>query len=204
MRRTYNQKTQQLVTLAKDGDESALDQLCRVYSERVRWMVRLRMNKELRSKLESMDLAQDVLIHALRGLGDFTYKNEGDFIRWLSKIAQNALRDNLDKLHADKRNVRKELPLDGYRSTTNSRFVGSPGPIDITTPSMIMSKREDLAKLEKAIDMVKPEYREVIVLTKIEGLSYREIGDRLTKSDDAVRMLLSRAMASLTIVFKRL
>ena len=204
MRRTYNQKTQQLVTLAKDGDESALDQLCRVYSERVRWMVRLRMNKELRSKLESMDLAQDVLIHALRGLGDFTYKNEGDFIRWLSKIAQNALRDNLDKLHADKRNVRKELPLDGYRSTTNSRFVGSPGPIDITTPSMIMSRREDLAKLEKAIDMVKPEYREVIVLTKIEGLSYREIGDRLTKSDDAVRMLLSRAMASLTIVFKRL
>ena len=204
MRRTYNQKTQQLVTLAKDGDESALDQLCRVYSERVRWMVRLRMNKELRSKLESMDLAQDVLIHALRGLGDFTYKNEGDFIRWLSKIAQNALRDNLDKLHADKRNVRKELPLDGYRSTTNSRFIGSPGPIDITTPSMIMSRREDLAKLEKAIDMVKPEYREVIVLTKIEGLSYREIGDRLTKSDDAVRMLLSRAMASLTIVFKRL
>ena len=204
MRRTNNQKTQQLVTLAKDGDESALDQLCQVYSERVRWMVRLRMNKELRSKLESMDLAQDVLIHALRGLGDFTYKNEGDFIRWLSKIAQNALRDNLDKLHADKRNVRKELPLDGYRSTTNSKFVGSPGPIDITTPSMIMSRREDLAKLEEAIDMVKPEYREVIVLTKIEGLSYREIGDRLSKSDDAVRMLLSRAMASLTIVFKRL
>jgi len=204
VKRTNNQKTQQLVTLAKDGDESALDQLCQVYSERVRWMVRLRMNKELRSKLESMDLAQDVLIHALRGLGDFTYKNEGDFIRWLSKIAQNALRDNLDKLHADKRNVRKELPLDGYRSTTNSKFVGSPGPIDITTPSMIMSRREDLAKLEKAIDMVKPEYREVIVLTKIEGLSYREIGDRLSKSDDAVRMLLSRAMASLTIVFKRL
>jgi len=162
------------------------------------------MNRELRSKLESMDLAQDVLIHALRGLGNFTYKNEGDFIRWLSKIAQNALRDNLDKLHADKRNVRKELPLDGYKSTTNRRFVGSPGPIDITTPSMIMSRREDLAKLEKAIDMVKPEYREVIVLTKIEGLSYREIGDRLSKSDDAVRMLLSRAMASLTIVFKRI
>ncbi|MFC1633528.1 sigma-70 family RNA polymerase sigma factor [Planctomycetota bacterium] len=204
MRRTYNQKTQQLVTLAKDGDESALDQLCQVYSERVRWMVRLRMNRELRSKLESMDLAQDVLIHALRGLGDFTYKNEGDFIRWLSKIAQNALRDNLDKLHADKRNVRKELPLNGDRSTTNSKFVGSPGLIDVTTPSMIMSRREDLAKLEKAIDMVKPEYREVIVLTKIEGLSYREIGDRLSKSDDAVRMLLSRAMASLTIVFKRL
>ena len=204
MRRTYNQKTKQLVTLAKDGDESALDQLCQVYSERVRWMMRLRMNKELRSKLESMDLAQDVIIHALRGLRDFTYKNEGDFIRWLSKIAQNALRDNLDKLHADKRNVRKELPLNGYRSITNSRFVGSPGPIDITTPSVIMSRKEDLAKLEKAIDELKPEYREVIVLTKIEGLSYREIGSRLCKSPDAVRMLVPSAMAELTTVFMRI
>lgn len=203
MRCSFNQKTQQLLTLAKDGDESALNQLCRVYSERVRWMVRLRMNKDLRSKLESMDLAQDVLINALHGLGDFTYKNEGDFIRWLSKIAENALRDNLDKLHADKRNVRKELPLDGHRSTT-SRFVGNPGPIDTTTPSMIMSKSEDLAKLEKAIDELKPEYREVVILTKIEGLSYREIGDKLSKSADAVRMLVSRAMASLTIIFKRI
>ena len=201
---TLGQKTQELVTLAKHGDKSALNQLYRAYVERVRWMVRFNMSKELRARLESMDLVQDALVHALKGLGDFTYKNEGDFVRWLSKIAQNALRDNLDKLHADKRNVRKELPLDGYRSTTNSGFVGSPGPIDITTPSMIMSRREDLAKLEKAIDMVKPEYREVIVLTKIEGLSYREIGNRLCKSPDAVRMLVPSAMAELTTVFMRI
>ena len=95
MRPNFDPKTQQLVALAKDGDQLALDQLCRVYAERVRWMVRLRMGKELRSKLESMDLAQEVFIHALEGLGDFTYENEGDFVRWLSKIAENAFRDNL-------------------------------------------------------------------------------------------------------------
>jgi len=201
----YNDKheTQRLITLAKDGDESALIQLCRIYSERVRWMVRLRMNKELRSKLESMDLVQDVLIHALRGLGDFTYENEGDFIRWLSKITQNALRDHLDKLHADKRDIRKEFPLVDQQSAT-SRYVENPGPIDMTTPSVILSKGEDLAKLEKAIDTLKPEYKEVVILTKIEGLSYSQIGNRWNKSADAVRMLLSRAMAALTTAFRNI
>ena len=41
----------------------------------------------------------------------------------------------------------------------------------------------------------------MIVLAKIEGLSYKEIGERLGKSADAVGMLLSRAMIALTIAF---
>ena len=201
---TYSHKTRQLVILAKEGNESALSQLYMVYAERVRRILRLRMGKELRPKLDSMDLVQDALLSALGGIGDFTYKNEGDFLRWLSRIAQNALRDNLDKLHAAKRDIRKEVRLDNYRPTTGFGFVGTPGAIEATTPSAIMSKKEDLDKLEKAIDELKPEYREVIVLTKIEGLSYKEIGRRLCKSPDAVRMLVPSAMAELTTVFMRI
>jgi len=201
---TFSHKTQQLVALAKGGDESAVDQLCRVYTERIRWMVRLRMGKELRRRLDSMDVVQDVLIHALGGITDFTYENEGDFVRWLSRIAENALRDNWERLHAEKRDIRKEVRLDNYRPTTGVGFVGTPGAIEATTPSAIMSKREDLDKLEKAMDELKPEYREVIVLTKIEGLSYREIGNRLGKSPDAVRMLVPSAIAELTTVFMRI
>ena len=204
MRYSCNHKTRQLVALAKGGDESAVDQLCRVYTERVRWMVRLRMNKELRRKLDSMDVVQDVLIHALGGITDFTYENEGDFVRWLSRIAENALRDNWERFHAEKRDIRKEVRLDNYRPTTGVGSVGTPGAIEATTPSVIMSKKEDLDKLEKAIDELKPEYREVIILTKIEGLSYREIGNRLCKSPDAVRMLVPSAMAELTTVFMRI
>jgi len=165
-------------------------------------MVRLRMSKELRSKLESMDLVQDTLIHAFSGLDEFTYKNEGDFVRWLSKIAENELRGSLRKLHADKRDIRKEVRLDNYGPTTGGDFAGTRGPIDATTPSVIMSRKEDFDKLEKAIDELKPEYREAIVLTKIDGLSYKEIAARLDKSSDAVRKLVSRAMAELTVAFR--
>ena len=201
MRDSLTNKTQHLVALAKDGDESALNQLWKVYGPRVHWIMRFRMGRELRSKLDSMDLAQDALVSALEGLGEFTYKNEGDFLRWLSKIAENRLRDNLDKLHADKRDIRKEVRLDDYGPTTAGGFVRTPGPIDATTPSVIMSRKEELDKLEKAIDQLKPEYRKVIVLAKIDGLSYKEIGDRLGKSTDAVGHLLSRAMVALTDTF---
>jgi len=195
-------KTQQLVALVKGGDASALDQLCRVYAERVRWMVRLRMGKELRRNLDSMDVVQDVLIHALGGITDFTYENEGDFVRWLSRIAENALRDNWKRFHAEKRDIRKEVRLNDRGPTTGGRSGGAPGPIDATTPSVIISRKEDLARLEQAIDELKPEYREVIVLTRIEGLSYQEVGNRLSKNSEAVRKLVFRAMSALTRIYE--
>jgi len=194
-------KTQQLLALAKDGNESAISQLWKVYGARVHWIMRLRMGRELRSKLESMDLAQDALVSTLEGLRNFTYKNEGDFLRWLSTIAENRLRDNLDKLHADKRDIRKEVQLGPYGPTTSSEAISAPEPIQATTPSVILSNKEDISKLEDAIDQLKPEYRDAIILAKLDGLSYKEMAERLGKSNEAARKLVSRAMAALTSVF---
>jgi RNA polymerase sigma-70 factor (ECF subfamily) len=188
--------------MVRGGDESALNQLCKVYGPRVHWIIRLRMGKELRSKLESMDMVQDTLVQALNGISDFTYKNEGDFVRWLSTIAENVLRGNLKKLHAGKRDIRREVSLEGYAAINGSRFIRDPGPIDTATPSVIMSRKEDLTQLEKALDKLKPEYKEAIILTKIERLSYTEISERLGKSNEAVRKLISRAILALANVFE--
>jgi RNA polymerase sigma-70 factor, ECF subfamily len=195
-------KTQQLVALAKGGDGPALNRLCEVYGERVRWIVRLRMGKELRSKLESMDVVQDVLASALKDLEGFTYRDDGDFLRWLSRITENRLRDNVDRLHTHKRDIRREVRPDKHGPSSAGRSLGVRGPVEATTPSMIMSRREELDELAKAMDELKPEYKEVIVLTKIEGLSYQEIAGRLGKSDEAVRKLVSRGMSVLTSVFE--
>ncbi|MBW1851421.1 MAG: sigma-70 family RNA polymerase sigma factor [Deltaproteobacteria bacterium] len=202
MKFTVDQKTQHLVALAQDGGESALNQLCKVYGPRVLWIIRLRMGREIRSKLESMDLVQDALMSALKDLGTFKYKTEGDFLRWLSRIAENRLRNQLQRLHANKRDIRKEVQLNDYRPTVEDSFVAALDIVDTTTPSAIMSKREDLDKLAKAIDVLKPEYRQVIVLTKIDGLSYKEIGEKLGKSSEAVRKLVSRALEELISIFE--
>ncbi|MFC1634691.1 sigma-70 family RNA polymerase sigma factor [Planctomycetota bacterium] len=203
MRHTGIRKTQELVVLAQGGDNSALDQLCRVYGERVHRIVRFRMGRELRGKLESMDLVQDAFVAAVRDLGDFEYRDEGDFLRWMSKIAENRIRDNLKRLHADKRDICREVPNDHSISIAGDSPARMPEPIRTTTPSVIMSISEELDKLENAMNLLKPEYREVIVLNQIEGLSLKKIGDRLGKSPDAVRMLAARAMAALTSAFER-
>ncbi len=196
-----DQKTQQLVALAKEGNQPALNQLCSVYGERVRRIIRFRLDTKLRPKLDSIDLVQDALILALGGLKDFTYRNEGDFLRWLSRIAENKLRDISKKFYADKRDIRKEISFKQERSSTDGWFFGAAEPIGTTTPSVIMRKKEALDRLEKALDTLKPEYREVIMLKRIEGLSHAEIAERLNKSTNAVPMLLFRAMAALTIAY---
>ena len=204
MMQTAQDKTQHLVLLAKEGDESARNQLCGVYVERVRRIVRLRMGGELRSKLESMDIVQDSLMSALRDLKDFNYSNEGDFLRWLSKIAENQIRGNLDQLHAAKRDMRKEVPLE--QRSTHTRNSGGQAlyPVSQTTPSLIFSRREDLDKLEHAMDLLKPAHRQVIILARIEGLAHKDIAARMDKSPDAVGMLLSRALLALTKAFEGL
>ena len=60
-----------------------------------------------------------------------------------------------------------------------------------------MSRREDMNKLEKAMDKLRPEYKEVIILAKMEGLSGRELAEKLGKEPGATRALLSRALAAL-------
>ena len=196
-----NEKTQYLVALAKGGDQSALNKLCCVYSERVRRIIRFRLNQKLRSKLDSVDVVQDVLIQAMGGLKDFTYRSEGDFLRWLSRIAQNKLRDIFDEFRADKRDIRREIPLKEEKRSTGGAHAGPIGPIGTTTPSVVMCRKEAIDRLENALDRLKPQYKEVIILKRIEGLSYAEIAERLGKSPEAVGMLLSRAMTALTIAY---
>jgi RNA polymerase sigma-70 factor (ECF subfamily) len=196
-----NEKTQHLVALAKEGDQTALNQLCCVYSERVRRIIRFRLDRKLRSKLDSVDVVQDVLLLATGGLKDFTYRSEGDFLRWLARIAENKIRDIFDEFHTEKRDIRKEIPFKEQGRSTGGTRNTALGSMRAPTPSVIICKKEALDRLEKALDELKPEYKEVVVLKRIEGLSYAEIGERLGKSAKAVSMLLYRAMTALTIAY---
>ena len=198
-----NHRTQNLVALAQAHDKPALEQLCRIYGERIRRIVRMRMGAELRAKLESVDIVQDTMACAVRDLSGFTYKNEGDFLHWLSKIAENRIRDNLDKLHAGKRDICREVSLDRPVTSVGNRPMAPADPIVTTTPIVIFTRQEEYNRLEKAMDKLKPEHREIIILAKIEGLSYNQIGERLDKSPNAVGVLLSRAMLALANSFEQ-
>jgi len=196
------QNTHQLVSSAQKGDRSALEQLCNVYAERIRRIVRLRVGPELRAQLESMDLVQDALIAAVTSLKDFKHHDDGDFMRWLAKIAENRIRDRVDHIHAAKRDIRRQVRLEGGENESSSRKLNLSVPVVTTTPSVLLARREELDRLEKAMHRLRDDYREVLILAKIEGLSHEQISDRMNKSPAAVAKLLSRAIVALANEFE--
>lgn len=196
--------TQVLVEQVRQGDEDALQELCRRYQRRVLAAVRLRLGAGLRRKLESRDIVQEVMIDALRHVRTFDFKTEGAFLHYLNRVVINKIRDEADRWNAQKRNVGREVSLGKARSS------GSENPLDsledrmVPTPSKIVSLREDLGLLERAVDCLGREsedHRDLIIAVKLEGKSYAEIAEEKGISVDAVRMRVKRAVLALTKVF---
>jgi RNA polymerase sigma-70 factor (ECF subfamily) len=150
-----------------------------------------------------MDLVQEALIEAVKDIGDFTYSSKGDFFCWLSRIVENTIRDNVDRIHAAKRDVRRQVSLEKMAERTDRLRADAGLPVVTTTPSVILSLREEFDRLERAMDRLKPQYRDVLVLAKIEGLSCKEIAAMQNKRPAAVAMSLSRAIVAVTNLFER-
>jgi RNA polymerase sigma factor (sigma-70 family) len=115
---------------------------------------------------------------------------------------ENRIRDQIDRFRASKRDHRREGPQVGSHSTDSSNPVDIPDKSGLPSPSQALILTEDLARLEKAMDQLPPESRELIVAVKIEGQSYQEIGAIVGKTADAVRMQVNRAMTALTKAFQ--
>ncbi len=58
---------------------------------------------------------------------------------------------------------------------------------------------EEAERLGSALERLDADHREVIVLRKLEELSFQDVAARMGRSEDACRMLLARAMVALTL-----
>jgi RNA polymerase sigma-70 factor, ECF subfamily len=196
--------TQILLQRVQTGDKESLNELYNRYLMRVLAAVRARLGAELRGKLESWDVVQDALLASLKNVQAFNPSSEGAFLNWLAKIVENRIRDQLDHFRAEKRDHRLEAPLAGPRSDESSVPLDIPDKGGMPSPSQVLILSEDLARLEKAMDQLPVELRELIVMVKIEGQSYQEIALSTGKSPDAVRMQVNRASLALTKAFRAL
>jgi len=196
--------TQVLLQRFQTGDSDALNELYSRYLNRVLAAVRARLGAELRGKLESCDILQDALLASLKNVPSFNQTEEGAFVNWLATVVENRIRDHLDYFRAGKRDHRLEKPLPGARSDESAAPLDIPERNCAPTPSQALMLSEDLARLEKAMDQLPGESRELIVAVKIEGRSFQEIAQASGKSPDAVRMKVKRALVALTNAFRTL
>jgi RNA polymerase sigma-70 factor (ECF subfamily) len=196
-------EAQHLVEQASHGDPIAVQALLERYLPGLRAFIRLRVGEVIREKESTSDLAQSVCLEVLAHMDRFQYRGEVGFKNWLFTTALRKIANRYKYYGADKRDVAREVS-----AVTPPGSSGSAANLlecyhSFYTPSQDAMQREEVARIEGAFDQLPENYREVITLSRVVGLSRAEIAAELNTTEDTVRGLLSRALSRLSTILDR-
>jgi len=173
-----------LVRAAQGGHTRAFERLIAAHIPQVRRFARAFAHTDA----EADDLAQEALVKVYRSIGGFRFQSS--FTTWLFAVVRNTFLD-IRKSRAQQERAAEE-PL-GPRHLAG-------GASEPTAEAALLAE-ERRARLWAAVERVPAEFRVVLVLFDIEGLSYEEIGavekvplgtvkSRLSRGRDHLRRLL--------------
>jgi len=173
-----------LVARARDGDVRARDVLVERYADRVARIA----HRRLRDPEEARDAAQEVFLKAFRSAG--SYRPQGQVYTWLYRIAVNHC---LNKLRRRRivRFLRWTDPADPDETPPFDP------PDETPDAAAALATREQWRTTRQAIAALPENQRAVLILTRFEGLSYRQIAEVLGITEGAVESRLFRAMRRL-------
>lgn len=172
-----------LVERARVGDVSAFDVLVhRHYGKVFSVAYAKTANRET-----AEDLAQEVFLRAYLSIDGLT--NTDRFAAWICQITRNLAEDWRRQNHEAVRLVRlvsvEQATLENVEDTT------------IEPASTRVHNQEQLIQLERALQRLTPEAREVVLLHYVEKMNPREIGTMLGVHRTTIRYHLKRAMDDL-------
>ncbi|MGH9827816.1 MAG: RNA polymerase sigma factor [Blastocatellia bacterium] len=179
--------THDIVRRVKDGDRDAFSDLFAKYRNRLAVVVHFRLGQDLRRFVDVDDVLQEALLEAYKDIEKFEYRGPGAFMNWLARIADHVIAD----LARSQGRAKRAAEVVRFRSEGNPE---GPEPVDSITPSRIFRENEELAQLIAKLNKLPEDYRIAIVLAKIEGVTTRELAERLGKSSEAAALLLHRAI----------
>jgi RNA polymerase sigma factor (sigma-70 family) len=169
-----------LVDAVRDGDDDAFEELYRRYQPRIAGFVRSMLHDETRAE----DVAQEAFLSALRRMR--ATDTEINFKPWIYQIARNAA---IDSYRRNSHAVEVSMDADnGLRASDRHRLVGIEG-----APDTALVTKERLTHLQGAFDELSDVHTRVLVMRELEGMSYREIGQKLHLTRPAVESALFRA-----------
>jgi RNA polymerase sigma-70 factor, ECF subfamily len=173
-----------VVALALEGREAAHRELIRRYERPVFSLVfRMVRDREL-----AEDLTQDTFVKVLSHLD--RYRSDFKFSSWLFKIANNVAIDHLRRRQLDTVSMDGSphaLTADAVESTRFDVADDAENALDE------MEARELGSAIERAIALLRPEYRSCIMLRHVEGRSYEEIATTLDLPLGTVKTYIHRA-----------
>ncbi len=192
-------KTEELMRVARGGDEEAANRLLGRHREALRRMVDLRLDRKIRRRVDASDIVQDVLVEANRRLQDYLNDPVMPFHLWLRQIARDRLIDAHRRHRVSaKRTVDREqamvAPSRPGRSTVNLEAQLRDGAL---TPAAAATMRELQQHFQEAIQQLGEQDREIVLMRHFEQLSNQETAQALGLSEPAASMRYLRAMRRL-------
>ena len=179
-----DEPTIELVFRARGGDRLAVEALLqRSLPSLTRW-AHGRLPAAARGAIDTGDLVQDAVLHALQRLDQFEPRHVGAMQAYLRQSVINRIRDEVRRI--TRRPIAAPLTEE------------LPG--DATSPLELAIKTESYERYRRALAALKPREREMIVARVEVQWSLPEIAQRLgIRSVDGARMAVSRALKRLSV-----
>jgi RNA polymerase sigma-70 factor, ECF subfamily len=186
-----------LLDLARAGDGSALGVLLERYRNYLSLLARVQIGRKMQGKLDVADLVQETFLDVHRGIGQFRGGSEAQFLAWLRQILVGILANQVRRYFGTKRrDVRLERQLQDDLERSSSAL-GAELIAAQSSPSAQASRREQAVLLADAIGELPEDYREVIILRQLEGMSFPQVAETMGRTEDSVKNLWARALARL-------
>lgn len=181
---------------AANGDREALEELLTRMLPDLRAFVRLRAGRRVQRFDHHSDIVQSVCREILTGAERFAHHGEDAFRRWLFTTTLRKLSARRDHHAAASR----DAVQDALGSTDQEQLLEAYGRI--ATPSRQAAVREELERVEAAMETLDEQERSIIVLARIAQIPRDEIARELGIGAGAVRMRLHRALAKLAVALE--
>ncbi len=195
----------ELLSKARAGETEALGELCALYRNYLRMVVRTGLGPRLRERLELSDVVQEALVEVVRQFPQFTGQNEAALVGWLRRLVGQKLAD-LGRYHSRTKRAggATALPLDapweGGGGENQGDYAGrllDMLALSQTSPSEVVSRRELIVLLADALAALPTEEADVLWLYHADGLSFEAIGDRMGLTRKSVRGVWARGLKRL-------
>ena len=179
----------QLIISAQQGDMEAFNELALHYQDLL-YRIALRVT---RNECVAQDALQEAMIHAFRHIKSF---RGGNFKSWLARVTVNA---SYDELRRGKRH--NGIPLELF--TNEGDEIESPDWMrDPTAGPEDRAEASDLKRaLHNCIKVLNPDYRLMVILVDMEGMSYEEAAYVAHVPVGTVKSRLARARKQIQIAF---
>lgn len=193
--------TRDLLLRWHGGDQEAMAELVQQEGAFVERQVRSRLGPLLRRQHDTQDIVQATLLQALRSAPRFLVSDRDQLRGLLAKMVENALRVQANHQQRQKRDLRREQPI---QQTSNETVLDLDPASTATNPGSAAERNETRDWVRLALELLDPADREVIVMRDYEELAFGEIAAQLGQAEDTVRMRYRRAMPKLAGTLSRL